>query len=102
MASVRLLPDKAFNKVVAHLPGVIGSVAETAAEGAARASSILAAHQPGREPGSGGSHITVTHGSVDSFVNLVDPGGAAAAIEFGRLTGGRGTTRGVGAISGAF
>jgi hypothetical protein len=95
---------KRCNEIVAHETGVIAAVASKAGEGAARAEAILAAHQPGRQPGSGGSHITVTHGDVDSFVNLVDPGGAAAAIEFGRLSVGRsrGTTRGVGAISGAF
>lgn len=95
MATVHINDD--CNAVVAHLPGVIAACAAKAAEGAARAEAILATHFY-----TGAAHITVSHGSVDSFVNLVDPGGAAAAIEFGRLQGGRGTTRGVGAITGAF
>lgn len=31
----------------------------------------------------GDSHITVTQGDLDYYVNLVDPEGGAAAIEFG-------------------
>lgn len=95
MASVHI--DEDCNEVIAHLPGVIASVAAKATEGAGKATAILATHRY-----TGAAHITVSHGSVDSFVNLVDPGGAAAAIEFGRMTGNRGTTRGVGAITGAF
>lgn len=101
MATVRI--NASCNSDVAHLAGVIASVAAKAAEGAGRAQAILAAHHF-----EGKAHITVSHGTVDSFVNLVDSSGAedggpaAAAIEFGRLTGDRGTTRGVGAISGAF
>lgn len=103
MAQVNLLPSKAFNTVVAHLPGVIGSVSAKADEGAARAKAILARHRH-----AGHAKITVTHGTVDSFVNLVDESGpeeggpAAAAIEFGRSGGPRGATQGVRAISGAF
>jgi hypothetical protein len=97
MATVHINSD--CNAVVAHLPGVRAALKAKAEEGKARASAILAAHHHGPPPH---SYITVTHGRVDSFVNLVDPGGAAAAIEFGRFTGGRGTTRGVGAITGAF
>lgn len=100
MASVHINAN--CNEVVAHLPGVIGAVAAKAQEGAGRAEAILARHQPGKQPGSGGSHITVTHGSVDSFVNLIDPGGAAVNIEFGRSGGRGGAMQGIRAISGAF
>jgi hypothetical protein len=94
MATVRINSD--CNSVVAHLPGVIGAVAAKAAEGAARAEAILASHHR-----TGATHITVTHGTVDSFVNLVDPGGAAAAIEFGH-TSKHGAVQGIHAITGAF
>ncbi|HEY9417881.1 MAG TPA: DUF5403 family protein [Pseudonocardia sp.] len=93
---------KSCNSDVAHLTGVIAAVASAAGRGAARADAILSAHKPGVDSTVGPTFIEVTHGKTDSFVNLVDPGGAAAAIEFGRLKGGRGTTRGVGAITGAF
>lgn len=96
MATVNINDD--CNAVVAHLPGVRAALAAKAAEGAARAEAILAGHFY-----TGAAHITISEGDkLDWFVNLVDPGGAAAAIEFGRLQGDRGTTRGVGAISGAF
>lgn len=103
MATVKLLPSKRFNKTIAHLPGVIGAVSTKAEEGAVRAKAVLAGHRH-----AGHAKITVTHGTVDSFVNLVDEsppsegGPAAAAIEFGRLKGDRGVTQGVRAISGAF
>lgn len=83
--------------IVAHLPGVKTEVQFQARVGAAKAKAIMARHHD-----TGAAHITLTHGKLDWFVNLVDPGGAAAAIEFGRLKGGHGTTRGVGALSGAF
>lgn len=95
MASVNM--NKSCDSVVAHLPGVKAEVELHARIGAAKAQAILARHHD-----TGAAHITVSHGKLDWFVNLVDPGGAAAAIEFGRLRGGRGTTRGVGAITGAF
>lgn len=97
MASVRLLPRKEFNTVIAHLPGVVASVAAKAQEGKGRAEAILARHHK-----TGATHITVTHGSVDSFVNLEDPGGAAAAIEFGHTTAGGSAVQGIHAITGAF
>lgn len=99
MAAVKLLPTKAFNRTIAHLDGVIAAVAAEAAAGKARAESILAANGHGPAPH---SHITVSHGSVDSFVNLVDPGGAAAAIEFGHTTKSGHAVQGVHAITGAF
>lgn len=95
MASVNIY--RSCNEIVAHLPGVVAAVAAKAEEGKGRAEAILARHHR-----TGAAHITVSHGTTDSFVNLVDPGGAAAAIEFGRSGGPRGATQGVRAISGAF
>lgn len=97
MAAVKLLPTKAFNRTIAHLGGVIAAVAAEAAAGAARAEGIMSGHHR-----TGAAHITVSHGSVDSFVNLVDPGGAAAAIEFGHTTKSGHAVQGVHAITGAF
>lgn len=97
MATVKLLPSKQFNKTVAHLTGVIAAVAAEAGRGAARADAILSGHHY-----TGATHITVSHGSVDSFVNLVDPGGAAAAIEFGHVSKTGKAVQGIRAISGAF
>jgi len=84
---------------VAHLPGVIRAVADTAKAGAKRAEGILAAHRH-----FGHARITVTHGAVDSFVNLDDTRGqhAAAAIEYGRSGGKRGASQGIFALRGAF
>jgi len=97
MATVRINSD--CNSVVAHLPGVVASVAAKAAEGAARAEGILARHHR-----TGDAHITVSHGTVDSFVNLVDSSDkpAAAAIEFGHVTRHGRAVQGVHAITGAF
>lgn len=95
MATVHINSD--CNSVVAHLPGVIGAVAAKAAEGAGRAEGVLAGHHR-----TGATHITVTHGITDSFVNLVDPGGAAAAIEFGHTTKSGHAVQGIHAISSAF
>lgn len=88
-----------LDDVIAHLRGVIGAVHDKAKEGAARASAILAAHHH-----TGDSRITVTRGTVDSFVNLDDTRGdhAAAAIEYGRSGGRHGATQGVHALGGAF
>lgn len=75
--------------IIAHLPGVIAAVAAEAVKGGARAKARKDAtsyklDKYGKITNKGPhSFIEVTHGSVDSFVSLVDPGGAAAAIEFG-------------------
>lgn len=86
------------NSLIAHMEGVGAYVNVVAQGGAAKARSILAAHRH-----SGASYIDVTRGTTDSFINLNDPGGDALAIEFGRTgTMGRGTSRGVHALQGAF
>lgn len=101
MATVNIY--ESCNSTVAHLEGVIAAVAAKAEEGAARAEAILKSrHKPTNPPPH--PYIEVTHGTVDSFVSLVDPDprGSAKSIEFGRSGGNRGATQGVRAISGAF
>lgn len=97
--AVVLISDTAMNKTISHLPGVVGAVRDKAKAGGGRAEAILAAHRA-----EGHSRITVTHGSVDSFVFLDDTRGdhAAAAIEYGRSGGRFGPTQGIFALRGAF
>jgi hypothetical protein len=97
--AVIYLSDEEMNHLISHMPGVRAKVRVTAADGAARAKAILAAHWH-----SGDSEINVTHGTVDSFVNLDDTRGqrAAAAIEYGRRGGRRGRSAGVHALRSAF
>lgn len=86
--------------IVAHLPGVKAAVYAKAKDGAGRASAVLAAHRY-----QGHSRITVTRGTVDSFVSLDDTRGqhAAAAIEYGRSGGEHGpATQGINALGSAF
>lgn len=99
MARVQMYPEVEVNTIVSHLGGVIGAVRATAGEGAARASGVLAGHRH-----EGHAEINVTHGDVDSFVNLDDTRGqsAAAAIEFGRSGGRGGSSQGIGALARAF
>lgn len=83
----------------AKLPGVRAKVRETAKAGAARAEAILDAHRA-----QGDARITVSHGSVDSWVSLDDRRGdrAAAAIEYGRNGGRGGVSSGIHALRSAF
>lgn len=66
------------NEIVAHLPGVAAAVASEARKGGARAKTIHGLHRD-----TGASFINVTHGRVDSYINLNDERGdhAAGAIE---------------------
>ena len=91
--------DANCDEIVAHLPGVIAAVRDTAQEGGRRAEALLAAHHV-----EGHAQITVTSGAVDSFVNLDDTRGqhAAAAIEFGRSGGPRGPSQGINVLRRAF
>lgn|SRR5690606_15238434 len=91
--------DPRCDEIIAHLPGVIGAVHDTAQQGARRAEAILRSRRH-----EGHSRITVTRGTVDSFVNLNDERGdhAAGVIEYGRSGGKHGPTLGVGALAGAF
>jgi hypothetical protein len=92
--SVQIYPN--CDEIVAHLPGVIGAVHDTAQDGARRAEAVLRAHFY-----RGQSEIEVTRGAVDSFVSLIDP--AALSIEYGRTGArGRGASQGVHALEAAF
>lgn len=76
MARVTLISQKRMNQTISHLPGVIGAVRAEAVQIGARAEARLKAHFY-----EGEAEISVTHGAIDSFVNLDDP--AALSIEFG-------------------
>ncbi len=73
MASV----NRGTDKWLAHQRFVTAEVASKADEIGDRAKSRLAPHR-----GTGTAEVVVTHGRVDSLVELVDP--AALSIEFGR------------------
>lgn len=79
---MQLYSEKALNLVVSHIGGVKAEVAEQAAKTAGLAEARLAGHHK-----SGRAEVTVTHGEVDSFVNLDDP--AALSIEFGHMVKGK-------------
>jgi Family of unknown function (DUF5403) len=89
----------AIDAYFAHLPGVVGAVRDVAQAGGRRAESLLVAHRA-----EGHARITVSYGSVDSFVSLDDTRGqrAAAAIEFGRSGGPTGAMQGLFILRGAF
>lgn len=72
--SVDIIPSRVLNTMVAGM--VASSVRDTAEELAAKATAQLAAHSK-----TGSAKISVTHGRVDSYVNLDDPN--AMAIEYG-------------------
>lgn len=74
---------KNVDSTIAHLAEVKAIVRAEATAGFDRAKAKKAADV--RDPGNRGPHsrVTLTHGKLDWFVNLEDPGGAAGAIEFG-------------------
>jgi hypothetical protein len=80
--AVVIYPD--CNERVAHLSGVHRAVVARARAAEGTAAARLAAHKPGKDELIGPSYVDVSEGDVDAFLNLNDPGGAAAAIEFGR------------------
>lgn len=77
---VVLIRQRQMNKTVSRLPGVRGSVRETAEEIGDIANSRLLPHRK-----TGNAHIQVHSGRVDSYVSLVDE--AALSIEFGHYLG---------------
>lgn len=77
-----MLPEKRINYIVSRENTVQAALAALASQIAGRARANLASHRQ-----TGAAHITVTHGRVDSYVNLVDP--AAVSIEFGHFVGGK-------------
>lgn len=78
MADIKLDSQKVMNRKISHLPGVKGAVRATAQKIGAKAEAKLAAHRY-----EGHASISITHGGVDSFVNLDDE--AALSIEFGHI-----------------
>lgn len=80
--SVRLIGEKAMNRVVSHLEGVHSEVGDAARRVEKNAERRLAMHHD-----TGAAHITRTEGDVDWFVNLVDD--AALSIEFGHWVEGK-------------
>lgn len=79
---VQLIGQKAMNHVVSHLGEVKGAVSDKAQNVGQVAEARLAAHHD-----TGHAKVTVTHGDVDSFVNLEDE--AALSIEFGHMVKGK-------------
>jgi hypothetical protein len=87
----RLIGPKAMNLVVSHLPEVKDAVSDKAKEVGRRAQANLAeARSSTRWHKIYGpdhlTHVSVTHGEVDSFANLDAPN--AMAIEFGHQPSG--------------
>lgn len=82
MMSVKLIGEKAMNRVVSHLEGVHHAVGDAARRVEVQAERRLAMHHD-----TGAAHITRTEGDVDWFVNLVDE--AALSIEFGHWVEGK-------------
>jgi hypothetical protein len=76
MAYVKLISDKAINKIVSREPGVRAAVWGVTQEIGARALTIRMAHFA-----EGEAKIEVTQERVDGHVALVDPN--AASIEYG-------------------
>lgn len=74
--AVEMEPQSVVNRIVSHLPGVIGAVRKTANRIAVKAEARLSAHRY-----TGAASVSVTHGITDSYVNLDDE--AALYIEFG-------------------
>lgn len=79
---VRLINDKAMNRVVSRLPEVHYEVVDAALDVGVKAEAKLASHKK-----TGRAEVTVTEGDVDAFVNLDDP--AAMSIEFGHFVKGK-------------
>ena len=79
--SVQLNSWTAINTTVSHLPGVRDAVHDKAVQIAGKAEQRLSLHRKPDDDTS--SEVTVTQGTVDSFINLEDDGGGAIGIEFG-------------------
>lgn len=100
MAEIYEFAPDGLDAHIAHMAGVRRVIQRTAMAGGARAEAILNAHRY-----QGHARITVTRGDkLDWFVNLDDSRGqrAAAAIEYGRKGGSRGTSSGIHALRSAF
>lgn len=78
-------PEDTHRMIVRGVPGIKAAVRSEAEGIAGTAEAILAPHHANnaaeRDPGDSISHIVVESGIVDSYVDLVDEDGGAAAIE---------------------
>lgn len=94
MAKVRLIPDQAVNRIVAHLGPVQRKVHVEAEKVGARAKANKAAHtKAGHLEVEVEHHFQGRYGHVDSRISLHDPNApgnnvAVAAIEYGHAPGG--------------
>lgn len=75
---VRLIGDKAMNRIISRHQAVQWKITEITEEIAAKAEGLLAAHRD-----TGDARIETSYGEVDGFVSLVDE--AADSIEFGHF-----------------
>lgn len=77
---------KAMNTIISNIDGVVAAVADEAKSEGRKAEARLSGHHH-----QGHAQVTVTHGDVDSFVNLDDTRGESAAmsIEFGHWVKGK-------------
>lgn len=78
--------DEMMNTIISHLGEVNHAVQDKANERGRVAKGRLASHHD-----TGAAEVTVTHGDVDSFINLDDTAGegAAMSIEFGHWVKGK-------------
>lgn len=79
---MKLISEKAMNRVVSHTTGVRAEVAAEASRKAGQAKVKLLRHFK-----TGAHEVTVTHGKTDSFINLDGP--APLSVEFGHEDGDR-------------
>lgn len=79
---VRLISDKAMNRVVSHLEPVHNELGDVARRIRKSAQGRLEIHRY-----SGTAKVTISEGDVDWFVNLEDA--AAISIEFGHWVKGK-------------
>lgn len=75
-----------LERALAHDGAVQAELTVIADRIAAKADGLLEQHRPATRSRSdrGPSYIEVENTGIDRLVSLVDPGGAAAAIEYGR------------------
>lgn len=79
--AVVLWNEKTINRIVSHVDGVVATVADEAKDVGDKAKARMAA---ARDNTNRTNHeVDVTHGDVDSFVNLEGP--APLSVEFGHF-----------------
>ncbi|MGW1740033.1 DUF5403 family protein [Nocardia sp. NPDC001965] len=80
--AVKLIGDKAMNRVVSHHSKVQAAITEETEEATRRGEARLAAHRE-----TGNAEVNSSYGETDGYVNLDDQ--AAMSIEFGHFVGGK-------------